>query len=153
MNFNPKLHTRTNMQLTLQRLVLTDSSTCGQLMIDDSLECWTLELPVADGLPGSAIPAGTYPVFFKPSPKFESSNDPWVKQYAAFMPHIEYIPNRSLIMIHWGNYPDNTEGCVLVGKVHQPNMVGQSREAFQELYEKFKEANFEGITITVIDKP
>ena len=143
------------MKLTLQRLVLTPQSTCGQLHVNDELECWTLELPVKDGLPGSAIPAGTWPVVLAPSPKFHLSTDPWVEQYAMAMPHVQPIPNRSLIMIHWGNEPENTDGCILVGSTHQDNFIGGSRDAFAELYPKIAQAikNGEGVTLEVIDRP
>lgn len=143
------------MKLTLQRLVYTDASTAGQLFVNDEMECWTLELPHKDGKPGSAIPAGTYRVVLGPSPKFLQSNDPWVKKYAGKIPHIQNIPGRSNILIHWGNYPKDTEGCILVGRVHQPNFVGESRTAFAELHEKLigTERNFEEVELTVIDKP
>lgn len=143
------------MKLALQRLVYTPQSTCGNLYVNDALECWTLELPSKDGMPGSAIPAGTYPVILAPSPKFLAVNDSWVQQYASAMPHIQPIPGRSLIMIHWGNYPSNTDGCVLVGKSHQNDSIGESRQAFSELYPLIKSAidTGEGVTIEVLDHP
>jgi Family of unknown function (DUF5675) len=144
------------MKLALQRLVLTPQSTCGNLYVNDALECWTLELPVVNGLPGSAIPAGTYPVVLAPSPRFLAlTGDAWVQQYAGAMPHIQPIPGRSLIMIHWGNYPSNTDGCVLVGKSHQSDSIGESRQAFSELYPLIKSAinSGEGVTIEVVDHP
>jgi hypothetical protein len=143
------------MKLALQRLVITPRSTCGNLFVNDALECWTLELPIVDGLPGSAIPAGTYPIVLAPSPKFLAVHDSWVQQYASAMPHIQPIPNRSLIMIHWGNYPSNTDGCVLVGKSHQIDSIGESRQAFSELYPLIVAAikSGEGVTIEVLDHP
>src|SRR5690348_18052311 len=86
------------MKLILQRLITTDNSTTGQLSVDGETECFTLELPHKDGLPGSAIPAGTYQVVLAPSPKFLQSRDPWVKKYAGKIPHIQNIPNRSNIL-------------------------------------------------------
>jgi len=124
------------MKLTLQRLFFTQRSTCGELFIDSQTQrfCYTLELPVKDGLPGSAIPPGTYQIELAPSPKFHLSNDPWVERYADAMPHIIDIPKRSLIMIHWGNAPENTDGCILVGNLHDLDTVGDSRAAFEKLY-------------------
>jgi len=124
------------MKLTLQRMFLTDKSTCGELFIEGQVTrfCYTLELPVKDGLPRSAIPPGTYQIEMAPSPKFHLSQDPWVQQYADKMPHIINIPNRSLIMVHWGNEPENTDGCILVGLTHDLDVVSESRAAFEQLY-------------------
>ncbi len=125
------------MKLTLQRLFFTSKSTCGELFLDGILTryCYTLELPVKDSLPGSAIPPGTYAIEMAPSPKFMSDlNEPWVQRYAARMPHIVNIPGRSLIMLHWGNEPENTDGCILVGFGHYLDIVEHSRDAFEKLY-------------------
>lgn len=122
------------LELILQRLWYTDRSCCGELTAG-IMQLFTLELPVKDGLPGSAIPPGRYQIELAPSPKFLKSADPWVKHFASAMPHIIGIPKRSLIMIHWGNNPENTDGCVLVGLKHEPDMVIESRQAFEPFYE------------------
>src|SRR6267154_221842 len=123
------------MKLTLQRLFFTQRSTCGELFVEGQIQrfCYTLELTVKDGLPGSAIPPGEYKIELTPSPKFHLSSDPWVERYADAMPHV-ICPPRSLIMIHWGNGPENTEGCILVGMTHDLDDVGGSRVAFEKLY-------------------
>jgi hypothetical protein len=130
------------MKLKLQRIHYTQKSTCGELTIDDSREifCHTLELPVKDGLLGSAIPPGTYAIELAPSPKFLLSNDPWVQKYASRMPHVVGIPKRSLIMIHWGNAAHETDGCILVGFTHDLDVVGESRKAFEALFETIETA-------------
>jgi Family of unknown function (DUF5675) len=70
-----------------------------------------------------------------PSPKFQASADPWVRRYADRMPHILQIPNRTDILIHWGNSVDNTNGCVLVGLTHPTEeFIGSSRQAFELLW-------------------
>jgi hypothetical protein len=121
------------MQLTLMRQPSTQISTNGALDINDAFECYTLELPVIDGLADSAIPAGIYPVTLGPSPKFLASPDPWEQQMGQCIPHIDNVPNRSAIEIHWGNTASNTEGCVLVGITTGPDSVGYSRAAFTQL--------------------
>lgn len=127
------------LELTLQRLWYTKRSTCGELSVGERIGPYTLELPVLDGLPGSAIPPGRYRIELQPSPKFEQSTDSWVQKYAGAMPHIVGIPKRSLIMIHWGNNPADTEGCILVGLSHDPDQVGSSRQAFESLYALLEE--------------
>lgn len=158
------------MELAIQRLILTPTSTCGTLYVDNELDCWTLELPHKNGLPGSCIPAGTFSVILSHSPKF-SGDSKFVALCAQLgvkplMPEIVNIPNRSEIRIHWGNYAgdipttpqvehSNTEGCILLGKSHQPDMIGQSRDAFAEFYTRLVHAIQAGeqVSITVHDHP
>lgn len=132
------------MIVELVRIIFDNRSTEGELSIDGVFECFTLELPVKDGKPGSAIPPGLYDIVFAPSPKFQKSEDPWVKQYADAMPHIEGIDGRSLIMLHWGNDPTETDGCVLVGQVRSTDFVGSSRPAFSAMYDKIRPAVLAG---------
>jgi hypothetical protein len=81
------------------------------------------------------------------------------------MPEVLDVPDRDNIIgkdgfrigirIHWGNWASDTEGCILVGKSHQNDAIGESRDAFAELYTKMVNAvnNFEAITLEVIDAP
>lgn len=124
------------MKLELERTALTSQSTAGKLSVDGQFFCYTLELPTRDGLPGSAIPAGTYPIELAPSPKFRAlaERDSWWRLYCDAMPHIVDIPGRSLIMLHVGNYPSETDGCILVGESQGINAIGGSKIAFSKLY-------------------
>lgn len=129
------------MDLTLIRDTFTDKSTLGEIFIDGGHQCFTLELPDRDGLPGSAIPQGTYKIELAPSPRFMVSEDAWMKQFSSRMPHITGIPGRSLIMIHWGNFPNETDGCILVGETRGADSLGNSREAFQTLYARLSDGD------------
>jgi len=122
------------LEILLQRLWFTEHSTCGEISINDKIEFYTLELPVKDGLPGSAIPPGRYKVTIEPSPKFKASTDPWVMRFANLIPHVNGIPDRSHILIHWGNTAQDTEGCILVGMTHRDDSIGFSRQAFEKLH-------------------
>jgi hypothetical protein len=93
--------------------------------MDSAFEAYTLELPIKNGLPGSAIPGGTYSVVTYPSPHFD-----------RLMPLIEGIPGRSDIEIHFGNYESETRGCVLLGETQGPDFVGNSRQAFDDFWTK-----------------
>lgn len=137
------------MKLTLNRKWPTPASTGGELLLDGAWECFTLELPVGDGKPGSAIPPGTYAVKIAPSPKFGRD-----------MPRLYDVPGRSGILIHWGNYAGDipataaieeadTEGCILVGQVRSQDFVGQSSAAFEALFSKIASAS--DCTIAVVD--
>lgn len=142
------------MKLTLNRIFFTDVSTQGQLLIDGAPFCYTLELPMKDGLPGSAIPEGTYPVVLAPSPKFMRSNDLWVLKFAQLIPHLYQIPDRTDILIHFGNTADDTEGCILVGGAAETNFIRNSREAFERLWLAIEApARSNNCTITVQRTP
>ena len=144
------------MRLTLTRTHQTPTATLGTLTLDDGeTSFYTLELPVKDGLPGSAIPVGTYRVALLPSPKFENlamvGHDAFVEEYAGLVPRLLTVPNRSGILIHWGNYVKDTDGCILVGKTQEVDQefIGLSREAFAALHARL-EAAPEDIWIEVV---
>jgi hypothetical protein len=67
--------------------------------------CKTLELPWRDNQRRiSCVPDGTYKVVRRSSAKYKNHF------------HLLDVPNRSLILIHQGNYNHQTMGCILVGK-------------------------------------
>jgi hypothetical protein len=136
------------MELTLVTNIFTDKSTESTLLVDGEFQCYTLELPVKDGLPGSAIPSGVYDVKLLPSLKFKASTDPWVLGYADSIPHILGIPNRSNILIHWGNFDTDTEGCILTGQKETKDEVELSRAAFAALHKKLIGAESVKLTVT-----
>ena len=97
-----------------------DKQTEGTLKVYDEgsdevmFECKTLELADRDTHQQvSCIPEGTYDAVPRYSEKYSNHL------------HVTDVPNRSLILIHWGNYagsmnpktgqPD-IKGCILVGK-------------------------------------
>lgn len=131
------------MELKLVRTWLTEASTIGVLYVNGATECFTLELPWKDNLPDvSCIPAGTYDVLLQFSPRFN-----------RIMPHLQAVPNREDILLHWGNFPADTEGCILVGEKRGNDSVLDSVEAFSEFFPKLQAAAdaSEPITITVVN--
>jgi hypothetical protein len=95
------------------RLIRTDSNeyqTMGVLaLVENSntllFDCKTLELPWKDNRTGiSCIPEGRYTARRRSSPKY--GNHIWLTD----------VPNRDMILIHNGNYNNQTHGCILVGK-------------------------------------
>ena len=121
------------MKLTLRRTTFTPQSTIGTLWLDGIFQCYTLEDAVHDGdkIPGqTAIPPGLYKVVLNWSPRFRT-----------IMPLLLSVPNFTGVRIHWGNYPKDTEGCILVGTVRGDDFVGNSRFAYSQLMEKLKTAD------------
>ena len=67
--------------------------------------CMTLEMPWRDNNTSvSSIPTGSYDVVPYSSSKYPDTYE------------VLKVPGRSYILIHWGNYYYNTEGCILVGE-------------------------------------
>lgn len=120
------------MILALARDPFLPNGTTGKLAVDGTFFCFTLEPPseaqVTDG--PVCIAAGEYRVTVDWSPRFQRA-----------MPRVLDVPGREGILIHWGNYVENTEGCILVGSSRsviqgaEPEpAVWNSRETFDRLY-------------------
>lgn len=126
------------MQITVKRLHKTDTSTIGELLIDGIFECYTLEdieRPVKIKSE-TAIPRGTYKVIINQSNRFK-----------RLLPLLLNVPGFEGVRIHSGNTNHDTEGCILVGRTRSKDFIGQSRKAFDKLFEKMKKAK--DITITI----
>ena len=119
------------MLLQLTRKWFSDNSTIGELRVNGEFECYTLEDPEREEkIPGkTAIPMGKYKVIINQSPHFNKD-----------LPLLLNVPQFEGIRIHVGNYPKDTEGCILVGQTRDTDFIGNSRVAFKELFEKLKAA-------------
>lgn len=98
------------MKLTIIRIKSDDIQTIGKIIVTNEdcekvLERYALELPDRDNkFQVSRIPKGEYKVIKRWSPKYKNHF------------HILDVPNRSMILIHHGNYHKDTLGCILVGR-------------------------------------
>ena len=93
--------------LLLIRDTFTDKSTIGKLYFNGEFYGHTLELPWKDNKKRvSCIPKGVYEV--KKRHTEES-------KYKYEHLHILDVENRELILLHIGNYPKNSKGCILLG--------------------------------------
>lgn len=125
-----------SLSLEVRRQWFTPKSTCGQLAIDGQPECFTLEpvtLPADDDRKPRAIPAGTFPLTIRWSPRFHKA-----------VPHVEKVPGFSSIEIHIGNFPDDTIACTCVGQTHATDYIGMSTVAWTQLMVKL----YAGATLT-----
>lgn len=131
------------MRLELTRLPSPDpdAPTLGWLEFEHSKYA-TLELPWKGNARNiSCITPGTYRL--KPR-SYGRYRDAYFKRW-GFVNSIEVadVPGRGDILIHTGNLPRHTRGCILVGMRHVGNMVVDSREAYTHLYRSLIEADFE----------
>jgi lysozyme len=115
------------MELKLVRDVCGADCTLGKLFVDGEFDCYTVEdvvRPDGQKIHGkTAIPAGRYRVSVSRSPRFERE-----------LPLLENVPNFEGVRIHPGNTAEDTEGCIIPGRVRTPRGVAQSRAAFEKLF-------------------
>ena len=147
------------MKITIERKWKKEGYTIGRLYLNDmQMLCNTLEpadcglvSPLKYGDAGSdkftmfkrtvtleklkhkkgtvAIPAGSYRVGLSLSKKF-----------GKYMPFLRNVPGFEGIMIHPGNTPKDTEGCILVGENTVKGQVLKSRHYFDIIYRAIEEA-------------
>ena len=86
----------------------------------------------------SSIPAGIYDFGERQSPRFGS-------HYI-----VKNVPNRDHILIHAGNFPKDTTGCILVGNTKNDNYVSESRIALKKLREEL--TGCKNLQLKIIDK-
>ena len=65
------------------------------------------------------------------------------------MPRLLSVPGFEGILIHPGNGPEDTNGCILVGDNLKKGRVLNSRTRFSQLYAKMKAAHDRGENITI----
>ena len=149
------------MEIVLKRLYKKDEYTIGKLYINGEYFCDTLEDKVRDlNKDGdlndegegkvygkTAIPYGRYKVVTNIlSPKYaKRSSYIWC---GGYLPRLINVPAYDGVLIHIGNYPKDTEGCILVGKNTKVGAVLESTTTFKALYEKLKSTK-EDIYITI----
>ena len=122
------------MDIRLQRFHSSEFDTLGLLTIDGRFLCFTLEdEPRKTKVAGETrIPAGTYDLGLRYSPKF-------TPRYGHDMLHVQNVPGFEYILIHPGNTERDTEGCILVGNdahfnPHGPSEITRSKDAYYRIY-------------------
>lgn len=124
------------MEIDLFRGTSDGVSIIGEMMNGSAHLAWTLERPAV------AIPSGRYQITLYPSPHF-----------GRMMPMLNGVPGRSYIEIHFGNYPGESDGCILVGDSFSTDAVWNSVLKFNELFPLIQNAvnTQAGCWITVVD--
>jgi hypothetical protein len=122
------------MLLNLTRKPSSNGCTFGIMTVDGQNPVYTLERPEVQ------IPIGTYSVEITFSPRFR-----------RMLPLLDNVPERSNIRIHMGNWPRDTDGCILVGLGLGQDMITQSLAALDPLVNQIQQAvdSGEPVTITI----
>jgi hypothetical protein len=118
------------MELVLIRTYHTDG-TNGTLTINNSFQCYTIELPWVNNLPRrSCIPEGRYELKKRYSPKF--------KDHLL----VQGVPGRSLVLLHPANDAlTELKGCIApVSSLDGAGKGSHSRKAFKKLLQLVYEA-------------
>ena len=125
--------------LLLIRDTFTDKAVLGKLYLNSEFYGHTLELAWKDNQKRiSCIPKGVYEVAKRHTEK---------GKYKYEHLHILDVPDRELILMHIGNYPKNSKGCILLGNTRALNFVGDSRKAFNNLM--YDLGSFEEIELVI----
>jgi len=136
------------MELVLRRIFLGEEYTVGHLWADGRYVCDTLE-PVDRGLDCGmklseilgmkrergvmAIPTGVYSVTLEvKSPRF--GNWPQYAFCEGRLPRLVDVPGYEGVLLHIGNYREDTQGCVLVGRNLVRGQLLSSAVTFRSLY-------------------
>lgn len=150
------------MELTLYRKYRLEKYSIGKLYINGKYFCDTLEDTDRNLFQGmseewitqekkygeTAIPFGRYRITLKQqSQKFSKKK---VYEFCkGFLPRLLNVPCWDGVLIHIGNFPNDTLGCILVGENKVKGGVVNSTKWFTELYKILKDADDKGEEIWI----
>ena len=131
--------------LLLIRNTFSKESTIGELFLDGERICDTLENSWQDNQRNiSCIPEGIYPVRLR-LPRESASRD-----YLHLL--VQEVPNRDFILVHRGNFPSQTQGCLLVGLGTEQDVVHNSVLAMDLLIKEILHLGGENINLIIKNK-
>jgi len=131
--------------LLLIRDTFSKESTIGELFLNGERICDTLENPWVDNQRNvSCIPEGVYPVRLR-LPRESATRD-----YLHLL--VQEVPNRDFILVHRGNFPSQTQGCLLVGLGTEQDVVHNSVLAMDLLIKEILNLGGENINLIIKNK-
>lgn len=133
------------MHIEIYRNYFRPNYTIGKLFIDDEYFCDTLEPSYLGEYP--CIPTGTYTLSLDViSPKYHN-RFPYRTLCKGRVPRLLSVPHREGILIHIGNFPTDTKGCILIGYNTKVGSVLKSTNTFIAFYKKIKSSIYTTISI------
>lgn len=139
------------MHLKINRFLTTDKSTVGTLLIDGNFQCYTLEDPHHDvKIPGETrIPAGIYTLGLRKVGGFHQRYKHTFGCDHFGMIEVKDVPGFEYILMHIGNWPRDTEGCILVGQAAGRDSISNSTSAYKAMYSIVGRALFDHKEVTL----
>ena len=131
--------------LLLIRDTFSKKSTIGELFLNGERICDTLENPWVDNQRNvSCIPEGVYPV------RLRLPRESGTRDYLHLL--VQEVPNRDFILVHRGNFPSQTQGCLLVGLGTEQDVVHNSVLAMDLLIKEVIHLGGENINLIIKNK-
>ena len=131
--------------IVYERTTETDESTIGNFNIPGTdIEGYFLEPPgpsTTTPNQNRRIPEGTYNLEWNTGSKYPD----------ALRLYNDEVPRSRAILIHKGNYPTDTLGCLLPGSSSSTNFVGSSRPIFEKIINHFRNVGINGAKIVIHD--
>lgn len=148
------------LKILIKRIAKRDSYTIGHVFLNGEYFCDSVEdtdrglsseMSLAEILEKkvkskTAIPTGSYQVTLNVvSPRFSKSTK--YDFCSGKLPRLLNVPGYDGVLIHIGNTPQDTDGCILLGKNKVKGQVVESTSTFKEFYNRI--SKFNTITITI----
>ena len=131
--------------LLLIRDTFSKESTIGELFLNGERICDTLENSWQDNQRNiSCIPEGVYPV------RLRLPRESGTRDYLHLL--VQEVPNRDFILVHRGNFPSQTQGCLLVGLGTEQDVVHNSVLAMDLLIKEIIHLGGENINLIIKNK-
>ena len=131
--------------LLLIRNTFSKKSTVGELFLNGERICDTLENSWQDNQRNiSCIPEGVYPV------RLRLPRESGTRDYLHLL--VQEVPNRDFILVHRGNFPSQTQGCLLVGLGTEQDVVHNSVLAMDLLIKEILHLGGENINLIIKNK-
>lgn len=105
--------------ILVKRYFQNKDACISKIYLNNKQVCVGLENPVRpqQKIAGiTAIPAGTYELKLRRFGGFHKKYSKLFKQYHKGMLEITKVPNFTDVLIHIGNFPKDTDGCLLIGE-------------------------------------
>ena len=154
----------TDMKIKVKRTYKGPLYSIGKMYVNDVYLCDTLEdkdrgltsqmsleeIKARKVYGETAIPTGVYKLDMSTvSPKFKDRS--WAIPYKGILPRLENVKGFEGVLIHVGNRPQETLGCILVGENKVKGQVINSTASFNKLMKMLLQADMDGedIELTV----
>jgi len=129
------------MIVKLIRFSSQEDSTLGLLYIDGAFQCFTIEDEFREEkVHGETrIPEGIYELGIRAEGGFHERYKQRFRGVHKGMIEVKDVPNFKYILIHIGNWEDQTDGCLLLGNSAKQNVTGsgmvlESKIAYLRVY-------------------